>query len=1158
MTAWPTIETGWSKLLEPAVLQHAAPELRAELLSLGGLDARDFGAAEADILRAKRLEPFNPLHDLRHALLCARFGDLASASARLDALKDKIPDAPILDYLRALMALRSGRPEQARSLSAALEAARPEFIPVKFLRAEVSILLANKAQTVERALASLPTGPEWEAAWADLLVKLVLLRPRDGAPLANRWLGKKVISGGPAQTFVQKALGWAKAAPSELGQQLGAESPGSIGEALLLETLAEKLGEEPGDRALAIASELCALHPDRPAARRVWNALLARRAVEASAAENHEEALRLVGMCLYEQPHDAIHHQNRAALFTLLREAGAYHQAWADLNAHQYRLALLGSFDQAAIGQILRTHRLFAQQARGGAATADAAAPTIFKTLPGLNSERNRLIVASEEIAADPDLLRQWIHHGSAELLFRHAALSQDPWRMLLCPEDRDEALARAQGLTSLSRSLATLTPGEGEALAARLSQRFEAAASTVRTRYLADGADAPNAEVLRLRQDHIHAIADLCLLCLQWRPDAAHLWIAEELLAFAEAELPFFDEAVLRDMQSALGYETPFPLLALADQSRVPEGQTRTPFGSFKAELLGEMATSAYNAWQGAAKDGAAQAMTYIERARAEDPVNAEVELKAATLLALGGYLDDARLALDQFKRLVKPENQRALDQSRRIEELLADKRKETPKAERFKRDENASAAPQRADATIEERLKELDRAPGSYRLYEDLVRALAVAGRFAEAVQWADRSIAQCLNRADQMNARGLAVEARALEALAETNPQAARVYAAGAHDPARKAIEGLAQAQAGQAPYPLMYLLGRCQLAAGFPAEARESFERAAQTCEAPLHRTVLRHFADDIDNAYLGVAKAAVNKSLQNGAVAEALQEAAAVFARLGDPAAWLIELAQAHYGAAVATLANPAPAPTLRVVVKTEWRPELEAALAESNLASRALALAGLAGRIHPASARAAQTLSGRVRSLQRQIAAVETLKQAGELLRAQRFAEVISFLDGLGAEQEAEPRLLRIRALALLRLERFNEADDAVELIGEGGPEEVRAFAAEYPKIAFGQRMAAIRRLLKNAGLTEARKLLAQAAPVSGTDAADLAYCQAFASALEGYSLRKEGRKSEARARFLAALEQIEPHLNHPSWDAGPAAQLYDRLEKEISDHDHR
>lgn len=888
-----------------------------------------------------------------------------------------------------------------------------------------------------------------------------------------------------------------------------------------------------------------------------------RCAVEASAAGNQEEALRLVAMCLHGQPQDTIYHQNRAALFTLLREAGAYHEAWADLNAHQYRLVLLGVSDPASIGQIVRTHRLFAQQARG-AGIEDPAVPSVFKTWAGQDGERSKLMVASEEIAADPDLLRQWIHHKSAELLFRHAALMPAPGRMLLRPQDREEAGARVQSLTALAHSLVTLVPGEGEALAARLSQRFQAAASAVRTRYSTDGAGSPgqerggapqDAEVLRLSEDHIHTIGDLCLICLQWLPSPDHLWVAEELLAFVDAELPFFDETVLRGIQSSLGYETPFPLLVLADQTRgAPDTKrSQTPFGAFKAGLLVKMAMSAYNAWQGAAKDGATRAMAYIDRARSEDPANAEVELKAATLLALGGYFDDARHALGRFKGLVKPENQRAIEDSRRIEELLKDKRKETG-AERFKPG-GAGTPPLREDATIEERLQDLDRAPASYRLHEELVRALAVAGRFDEAVQWADRSIAQCLNRADQMNARGLAIEARALRELAQTNPQAARVFAAGSREPARKAIQALTQGKEALA-YPLMYLLARCQLAAGMPAEAGQSFEIAAGTCDAPLHRTVLRHLADNIDNAYLDVAKTAANKSLQSGAIVEAIQGAAAVFARLGEPSAWLIEFAQVHYSAALASLAELSAPPVLSVEVNVEWRSGLADALAKDSYAGRALALTELAGRLHPASARAAQTLAGRVRALQRQIAAVKALKQAGELLRAQRFADTIGYLDSLGTAQESEPRLLRIRALALLRLERFDEADEAAALIGEGGPEEVRAFAAQYPEIAFQQRMSAIRRLLKSARLDEAKALLAGAEPVSETGSADLAYCRAFATALEGYDLRKTGAKREARTHFLAALELIEPILNCPSWDTKPATELYDRLEKEVADHD--
>ena len=46
----------------------------------------------------------------------------------------------------------------------------------------------------------------------------------------------------------------------------------------------------------------------------------------------------MVEASLRLEPHETTHYQNRAALFTLLREPDAYHTAWFELNRHQYRL----------------------------------------------------------------------------------------------------------------------------------------------------------------------------------------------------------------------------------------------------------------------------------------------------------------------------------------------------------------------------------------------------------------------------------------------------------------------------------------------------------------------------------------------------------------------------------------------------------------------------------------------------------------------------------------------------------------------------------------------------------------------------------------------------------------------------------------------------
>jgi hypothetical protein len=176
---------------------------------------------------------------------------------------------------------------------------------------------------------------------------------------------------------------------------------------------------------------------------------------------------------------------------------------------------------------------------------------------------------------------------------------------------------------------------------------------------------------------------------------------------------------------------------------------------------------------------------------------------------------------------------------------------------------------------------------------------------------------------------------------------------------------------------------------------------------------------------------------------------------------------------------------------------------------------------------------------------------VDTLNRAGTLLSERKFAAAIQLLDGKADSISSEPRLLRIKALALLGLRRFDDADSVVEQIGNSGSAEVQEFAAQYPALAFRQRLAVALELLRQAKPGEADETLRGAVPITEKDAHELAYCRAFSGALQGYELRRKGQPEEARKRFLAAMDLIEP-LMQDSADTLHVTELYDRMEKEV------
>jgi hypothetical protein len=294
---------------------------------------------------------------------------------------------------------------------------------------------------------------------------------------------------------------------------------------------------------------------------------------------------------------------------------------------------------------------------------------------------------------------------------------------------------------------------------------------------------------------------------------------------------------------------------------------------------------------------------------------------------------------------------------------------------------------------------------------------------------------------------------------------------------------------------------------------------------------------------------------VNAALEQGAISEALQQAARVFSRLGEPAAWLVDFARVFYHAALTGIGgNTAALKVPPVTITAGWKDRMHQALACGADADRALALATLAEQMHPPSMGQAKALVDRTRVLKRQIAASQALVKAGQLLGERQFEATLHYLNDLNAPLSLEPRFLRIRVLALFGLDRFDEADALIAQSGSGSSPEIREFIANYPSLAFRQRIAGAHRLLRDAKPQEALAILHGAAPTSDKDSSDLAYCRAFALSLEGYQLRRQTRTAEARSRFSAALAAIEPVMrsNKKNGHQQHIADLYERIEKEV------
>ncbi|WP_163995579.1 hypothetical protein [Pyxidicoccus caerfyrddinensis] len=1149
-----------------AALGSAAPgtgtprELVAEVLALAARGSGDYADAAGWLAGAVKLEPLNPLHRMRVVLHHLRFGAHAEALSVLERLPASVRELPLPGYLKALAELRGGEARRAANIAGSVLSLHAGHSLARFLEAEAQLI--SQPKRIEKAFSSLPREPSLASLWADLLVKALVSRPAELLRSVEQQLEvRKVLpKGSPEEALVRRALAWSSAPLESFEAELEALPPGSRAEELALLVFNQRAAtvDKDGSR-LKLLRGLHAHAPERKAVRRLYVAALTGRAVEEAAAERYPAALRLVEACLRMEPHEPLHRQNRAALFTLMGDAEAYHDAWEDLERHHYRLALLGQLTPASALAMARPHRMFARQAR---LTPEAAggAPLrlgVFRPSDAKAGEEPGLEVNQQRLDTDPEQLRQWLHHRRAELTFEHLALGPEPERFLLGPEDPRMALARLEGLALGAESLAVLVDGEGRLLADMLTGSWRELAKDLRTRYTREGA-GPEVQALRAR--HLESFADLALLCRAWEPDAARPDLVEELLEFLRAEAPFFDEAtfapVLADHESPPSW-TVKVLQAYVRHTfaqperelRLSEAQRRELSEGLAAEVLLNLAVKRFEA--AATQEQLEQVLEGVDRARKANPQSLRVEFWAARIALRGDYLEEAKAALSRFHALSHgTEN----PYQRHVEELqnhLAERQKAAGKGAR-----RAGGQGTRAGAPAERRAEELEaeieRLPTSVQLYEELAHALAASGHFDAALEWSERAIARCLSRQGQLRARALNLELLGLRALWGPAPTAVQLYLSGSRGGALDAMKGVP----GQdAPYPLDYVRGMCLLAARQPEAAQASFGQALARCERHLHLAVLRPLAQCVEEALLEQLRRAVEDALQGGAHADALREVAQTLPELKQPEACLLELVRIQLSEAASTLGSEgatAPLPALGVVAP--WAARLRDAAALPTPLARARRLAELAAELHAPSGRDAQVMLRKLELLEQKAKSAAALAESGRLLRQGKLEAALAALDAAGEGAEGEAAILWQRALLSLRLERFAEADHAVARLEHSREGAAREWLLRYPELAFRQRLSVINRLLRQDDRDAAAELIASTRAPGREQELELAYCRAFCLALKAYKHRSEGERKEAVAALTEALDVVEPLLT-AARAAGMTrlAELQSRLDQDLA-----
>ncbi|MFN0251993.1 MAG: hypothetical protein ACKV2T_34270 [Kofleriaceae bacterium] len=1111
----------------------------AAVSSLRGRFSNDFTLATASTNAAIALEPLDPIHRVRDALVRLRFGDLDGAIARLDELPEGITDLPLVLVVKSLAIARRGEPRTARNIADRALQVDARHAGAKFLHTETNLAASMKGGLDK--LGELPKGPAYDAAWADLLARLSILRPGD-AKAVTAQLERGVIGKGTrADTLARTVIAWTAASADELGRAALAQPASSRAEQLALALLARKLDDDTLEGPSAAVRALRALHDrvtDRPAIRRALVAALTRLSIDEAANERFSNALRAVQICNDLEPHEAAHYQNRAALFTLLGEHESALDAWADLDRHHYRLALLGRLDPASARRYGAPHRMFSQAARLSGRTGVFL---VDEHREGAITQRE-LVVNQDVIDKDPEQLRQWLHHTRAALVFGFVGLGTD--RVLLVPSTPAVAEARADGLALLAQSLAVLVPDEGRKLADKLSARFRAAATNARMRY---AAPEMTPEALAVHRHAVETFAELAMLALRWEPESTkhriHGGVFDEVLDTVRAVAPLFDETVLDGMLVERQEGSAPHALRFLDQvmrvvleiqtrnARLDPAQRKRLGGMLVANLrVSLIERRVVDAKSDLSRHEIEALVEQLDLARKDDPQSARLEYWAAHLLMVGDFLDEAVEAIARFHEVAKGEHPLA-SRIERIQELI-DEKKQHGKS-RTRSGDDPKRGPSRASESDERdismREAELELQPTSMQLYTELCHELARAGRWRDAHAWASRALARCLTPAGQTRARELALELLGLETLDAKDPGAMATYIAGSRAGAVPALEKIDSAHTDAG---LEYVRGLCLLAADRRKDAQAAFARALQRCTRGIYLAVLRPLAQDVEAAVLESAKKEIGDALAEGRFRDAFERIAERMSTVARPEPYVIELARTQLSALLPTIGSsdvPAGPPPIRI--ETAWRGDLAKALELRVIPTRIRALAALAAKVHDQSVREADTLIRKLDDLDEQLAMAAALDESTKCAAAGDHAGALALLADLGAAGEKSARVLRQRVIMFLRLERYADADAEIAKLAQLPEPLAREFTARYPGLKFRQQIAAASALVRGKDYVKARAMLKGLVPAAPDQEVELAYCNAYCAAADGYRAKEQGDREGARRLLLDALRFVEEKL---------------------------
>jgi hypothetical protein len=212
-------------------------------------------------------------------------------------------------------------------------------------------------------------------------------------------------------------------------------------------------------------------------------------------------------------------------------------------------------------------------------------------------------------------------------------------------------------------------------------------------------------------------------------------------------------------------------------------------------------------------------------------------------------------------------------------------------------------------------------------------------------------------------------------------------------------------------------------------------------------------------------------------------------------------------------------------------------------------------LARLAVETDEPSRRKAELILRKADALEERAVIAAMLGRSGTLLRQGNFDLALAELDLAGPSSAAEPRVVRQRALLLLKLERFKEAETAAALLKGSKSPVATELLESFPSLIFRQRVTAACRMLRGGDSASALEVLEDAVAVDRGQSVELAYCVGFALTLDAYRMRRARNEAGAKEALRAAMDRVLPQVA-AARDLGHSRliDLYETLDKEL-DH---